>query len=141
MLFILFLIFSILEPIIIYISAALFITSLISIIINYHIKESSYEYYSIFRLKVFDSKSSSKPESTNLIHSKIFLVDEKILFLGSANFTYSAFQTHYETIIKVEDEKAIEDISNEIENIFNSTELKAKSINEWGKEIYERSIW
>ena len=100
-------------------------------------KTYTYEYYSIFKLKVFDSKSAEKPWSTNLIHSKVFLIDNQILFLGSANFTYSAFNTHYETVIRVEDFKAIDDVSKEIENLFNSTELKSKSIQEWGEEIYE----
>ena len=134
------LVFSSYIHILIYLSAMLFITSLIFIIPNYFIKEYNCEYYSIFKLKVFDSKSSSKPQSTNLIHSKIFLIDKNTLFLGSANFTYSAFKTHYETVIKVEDVKAIKEIDKEIENIFNSTELKAKSIEDWGKEIYERNI-
>lgn len=106
----------------------------------YLIKEYSCEYYSTFRLKVFDSKSGEKPYSTSLIHSKIFIIDENIAFLGSANFTYSGFITHYETIINIEDKKAIADISVEVENLFNSTELKAKSINEWGKQIYERGF-
>ena len=104
---------------------------------SYSTKFYAYEYYSLFKLKIFDSKSGKKPYSTNLIHSKIFLIDEKTAFLGSANFTYSGFKTHYETVIKVEDEKAIKDISKEIENLFNFKELKAKLIEELGKEIYE----
>lgn len=120
----------------IYFSAILFFISLIIFIFSYSISEYNYKYESIFRIKIFDSKSGISPFSTNLIHAKIFLIDEKILFLGSANFTYSAFKTHYETVIKVEDFNAIKDVSNEIENIFNSTELKAKSIDELGREIY-----
>jgi phosphatidylserine/phosphatidylglycerophosphate/cardiolipin synthase-like enzyme len=116
----------------------LIIVGLVIIFINYSTKAFDYKYYSTFRLKVFDSKSGEKPWSTNLIHSKIFLIDDKILFLGSANFTYSAFTTHYETIIKVEDPKAISDITEEIERLFNSTELNAIDIKEWGRIIYEQ---
>src|SRR3989344_456856 len=105
----------------------------------YSLKMYNYEYYSIFRIKVFDSKSGKSPQSTNLIHSKIFIIDEDIAYLGSANFTYSGFTTHYETVIKIEDKKAIKDISGEVESLFNSTELKAKSIDKWGKAIYESS--
>ena len=128
---------SVLSLLFIYLALLIIAISLASMIYSYFIKEYSYEYYPIFRLKVFDSKSGESPRSTNLIHSKIFLVDNKILFLGSANFTYSAFKTHYETIIKVEDLLAINNINQEIENIFNSTELKPKSIQDWGREIYE----
>ena len=95
-----------------------------------------YKYYSIFRLKVFDSASGPNPQSTNLIHSKIFIIDEKTAYLGSANFTYSGFKIHYETVIKIKDPKAISDISQEVEDLFISTDLKAKSIDYWGREIY-----
>jgi len=117
-----------------------FILALIGVgilIYSYSIKFYSYEYYSLFRLKVFDSKWCKNPYSTNLVHSKIFVIDESTLFLGSANFTYSGFKIHYETIIQVKDKKSIKDISEEVENLFNSRDLKAKSIKQWGKEIYE----
>jgi phosphatidylserine/phosphatidylglycerophosphate/cardiolipin synthase-like enzyme len=109
-----------------HIPIALIILTLIIFISKYFIRGHTYQYVPIFRLKVFDSKSGKNPNSTNLIHSKIFLIDESILFLGSANFTYSAFKNHYETIIKINDSTAIKDVSNEIENLFNSKELKEK---------------
>jgi hypothetical protein len=41
-----------------------------------------------------------------------------------------------ETVIRVEDPAAIKDISQEVESLFNSKELKSKDIQEWGREIY-----
>ncbi len=110
-----------------FIPVILLIISLFLLTTAWITNDSKYEYQPVFRLKIFDSKSGINPQSTNLIHSKIFLIDNKILFLGSANFTYSAFKTHYETIIKVLDTNAIQDINQEIENIFNSKDLKEKS--------------
>jgi phosphatidylserine/phosphatidylglycerophosphate/cardiolipin synthase-like enzyme len=112
-----------------YIPIALLLITIIIFLSKYIMDDYKHisDYTPIFRLKVFDSKSGINPQSTNLIHSKIFLIDEKILYLGSANFTYSAFKTHYETIIKVQDEEAINDVSQEIEVLFNSKELKEKS--------------
>ncbi len=75
------------------------------------------------------------------MHAKIFVIDDKIVFLGSANFTYSAFNTHYETVIKVEDQKAIKDIIKEVEELYNSKELASISINELGKEAYESGLF
>lgn len=125
-------------PVLLFISIPLLIISILGILFpSFPIKNYDYEYYPIFRIKIFDSKSGDKPWSTNLIHSKIFLIDEEIAFLGSANFTYSGFKTHYETVIKILDLNAIKDISDEIENLYNSTELKSKSIEELGKRIYE----
>jgi phosphatidylserine/phosphatidylglycerophosphate/cardiolipin synthase-like enzyme len=120
----------------IFFSLLFFVSSLSLFIYSYMIRQYDCKYHPIFRLKVFDSRSGDKPGSISLIHSKIFIIDEKICYLGSANFTYSGFKTHYETTIKVEDQKAIEDISHEIENLFNSTALKAKDIQEWGRMIY-----
>ena len=129
--------FSIAFMFLIFISTILIIISIIIAITSYFTKEYNYQYFSIFRVRIFDSHSGDKPWSTSLIHSKIFIIDEKTAYLGSANFTYSGFKTHYETIIKVEDARAIEDISREVENLYNSKELSYKSLDEWGKEIYE----
>ncbi|MDO8459875.1 MAG: phospholipase D family protein [Nanoarchaeota archaeon] len=85
----------------------------------------------MFRIKVFDSKSGKRPYSTELIHSKIYVIDEEVAFVGSANFTYSGFKTHYETMIKIKDKKAVHDISKEIEDLYNSKELRVKEIKEW----------
>ena len=95
------------------------------------IKTYSYEYTPIFRIKVFDSASGKNPRSTELIHSKIFIIDESVCFLGSANLTYSGFKTHYETTIRIDDARAIQDISEEVEMLYSSRELRAKSVDEW----------
>lgn len=109
-----------------YIPLLLLILTIIIFSYRYLIIDYTYTYTPIFRLKIFDSKSGINPRSTNLVHSKIFLIDNKILYLGSANFTYSAFKTHYETIIKVLDKTAINDIDKEIEELYSSKELKER---------------
>jgi phosphatidylserine/phosphatidylglycerophosphate/cardiolipin synthase-like enzyme len=109
------------------ISAVLVVISLVLFVIGLSTKEDKYRYYPIFKLKVFDSKSGINPHSTNLVHSKIFIVDEEIAYLGSMNFTYSAFKTHYETVIKVMDKNAVLEISKEVDNIFESNVIKEKS--------------
>ncbi|MEK6859691.1 MAG: phospholipase D-like domain-containing protein [Nanoarchaeota archaeon] len=123
-----FAIISITIPLLLFIPITLSVIALILFVTAWIINDFNYgsNYHPIFRLKIFDSKSGINPQSTNLIHAKIFLIDNQILFLGSANFTYSAFKTHYETVIRVNDEKAIKDIDDEIENIYNSKELKEK---------------
>ncbi|MBI2630530.1 phospholipase D family protein [Candidatus Pacearchaeota archaeon] len=115
----------------VYTAVFLFFISIPLIIYFYSITPYDTTYTPIFRIKVFDSKTGKKPWSTELVHSKIFVIDESICFLGSANFTYSGFETHYETVIKVEDINAIRDISQEIENLYNSHELKAKPVKDW----------
>ncbi len=129
--------FSVLFFPVVYISIFLFILILIIFIYQYFIKEYSFEYYSIFKIRIFDSHSGEKPWSTNLIHSKIFLIDDKICFLGSANFTWSGFRTHYETVIKIKDQEAIRDISQEVHELFHSKYLSSLSLDDWGRRVYE----
>ncbi|MDP4039150.1 MAG: phospholipase D-like domain-containing protein [Candidatus Pacearchaeota archaeon] len=115
-----------------FIFAGIFLfAGIIALVSSKIISDYSFKYEPIFRIKVFDSASGKNFGSTELIHSKIFIIDEEIAFLGSINFTYSGFKTHYETMIKVEDKNAVRDISQEVENLYFSKDLKAKSVEEW----------
>lgn len=114
-------------------TALLFLAGIIIYIYFSMIETSKIIYAPLFRIKVFDSKSGDKPYSTQLIHSKIFVIDDKVCFLGSANFTYSGFKTHYETVICINDVKAVRDISHEVEMLYNSNELRSKPVEEWAK--------
>ena len=109
----------------------LFFLSMVSLVSSFLILEYSFRYEPIFRIKVFDSTTGKNPRSTELIHSKIFVIDEEIAFLGSVNFTYSGFKTHYETTIKIEDKNAVKDISHEVEMLYLSKDLKEKSVGDW----------
>ena len=108
-----------------------FFAGIIALVSSWIILDYSFRYEPIFRIKVFDSATGKNPGSTELIHSKIFVIDEEIAFLGSANLTYSGFKTHYETTIKIEDKNAVKDISLEVEKLYYSKDLRAKSIQEW----------
>lgn len=105
---------------------------IIALISSIAISDYAYKYNTIFRIKVFDSASGEKPWSAELIHSKIFIIDEAVAFLGSVNFTYSGFKKHYETAIKVEDKTAVMDISREVESLYHSKDLREKGVEEWG---------
>src|SRR3989344_296874 len=108
-----------------------FFAGIIALVSSWIILDYSFRYEPIFRIKVFDSATGKNPGSTELIHSKIFVIDEEIAFLGSANLTYSGFKTHYETTIKIEDKNAVKDISLEVEKLYYSKDLKEKSVGDW----------
>jgi len=127
-------------PILIFLAGILFFASIIAVVYSESISDCSFKYEPIFRIKVFDSTTGKNPKSTELIHSKIFVIDDEIAFIGSVNFTYAGFKTHYETTIKVEDKKAVKDISEEVEKLYFSKDLKAKSIGEWIKGESEREV-
>jgi phosphatidylserine/phosphatidylglycerophosphate/cardiolipin synthase-like enzyme len=122
---------SVVFPALWWLSGLLFILSLIMFFAYYFVSPCKIEYYPIFRIKVFDSTSGEKRWSTELIHSKIFVIDDETAFLGSVNFTYSGFKTHYETAIRVEDKSAVAAISEEVERLYDSKDLRAKSVEEW----------
>src|SRR3989338_2505688 len=120
-------------PVLILFAGLLFLASIIAIAFSEGISDYSFEikYEPIFRVKVFDSTSGKSSKSTELVHSKIFVIDDEIAFLGSVNFTHAGFKTHYETTIKVEDKNAVRDISEEVEKLYSSKDLKAKSPEDW----------
>ncbi|MBU0959318.1 MAG: phospholipase D family protein [Nanoarchaeota archaeon] len=108
-----------------------FFLSMASLFSSFYILEYTFKYKPLFKIKVFDSTTGKNPRSTELVHSKIFVIDEEIAFLGSINFTYSGFKTHYETTIKVEDKNAVKDISHEVEMLYLSKDLKEKPVEDW----------
>lgn len=126
-----FLLSSLIIKIFFYPSLVLLIFSFLIVIYSFILDPYKFTYAPIFRIKVFDSKSGERPGSIELIHSKIYVIDDEIAFIGSANFTYSGFKTHYETVVKIVDKNAVFDISNEVENLYNSNELRSKSVEEW----------
>ncbi len=115
------------------------VSFIITGIIFYHFynkKIYTYSYYSPINLKVVPDEYHDKENGKYFIHSKIYVIDEKIAYLGSVNYTYKAFKSNYETRIKVSSQKAVLDISKEVDKLFNNKEIGSIDINEWGKELY-----
>lgn len=102
--------------------------------LTYDIRIYSYSYHPIFRLKVFFSKNHGRDDY--LIHSKIYVIDDRVAFLGSTNFTYTGFVKSYESTIKISDFDAVKSISEEVEKLFNMTDLYYKNIHDWGRQLY-----
>lgn len=126
-----FILLSFFLPILSILAGIFLFVSIASLFSSKIISDYSFKKEPIFRIKIFDSASGKNPRSTELIHSKIFIIDEKTAFLGSANFTYSGFKTHYETAIKIIDNPAVRDLSQEVESLYTSNDLRSKSIDEW----------
>lgn len=96
----------------------------------------SYSYYTPIKLKVVPDEYHDREKGKYLIHSKVYVIDGRIAYLGSVNYTYKAFHYNYETITRVTSPKAVEDISKEIDRLFMDKEIYSKDIDEWGREIY-----
>jgi len=98
----------------------------------------TYSYETIFKLKICFSQycRDGVHKGTHLIHSKVFVVDDDVAFVGSVNFTHSGLVKSYETAVRVTDKKAVKDLSEEVDRLFNTKEGYFKDIQEWGKELY-----
>ena len=99
----------------------------------------SYWYSQLFPFKVYMSPDKSELSDT-FIHGKIYLIDNKIAYLGSLNFTASGTKHNYETRIRTEDINAIKEIKEEINQLFNHSHLPERDIQYWGKQLYSENI-
>jgi phosphatidylserine/phosphatidylglycerophosphate/cardiolipin synthase-like enzyme len=99
----------------------------------------SYWYTKLFPFKVYMSPSTTD-ESDTFIHSKIYLIDNKIAYMGSLNFTSSGTKYNYETRIRTEDSNAIKEIKEEIHQLLNHSNLPERDIQIWGGQLYSEPI-
>jgi phosphatidylserine/phosphatidylglycerophosphate/cardiolipin synthase-like enzyme len=99
----------------------------------------SYRYSKLFPFKVYMSPDKSARGGT-FIHSKIYLIDDKVAYLGSLNFTSSGIKHNYETQIRTEDPNAIAEISVEINRLLTNSHLPERDIQYWGKQLYTEPI-
>lgn len=97
-----------------------------------------YSYYSLFDLRIFHSQYCKEEKKNDfLIHAKVYIIDDKILFSGSVNFTYSGIENSYECISKYTDNETLNYAISEYKKLFHNKNLHFKDINSWGKELYD----
>jgi len=58
------------------------------------------------------------PVSKSLMHTKMVIIDDNILVLGSHNFSQSAFTTNFETSILIQGDDCIKKFSDFFDSIF-----------------------
>lgn len=78
----------------------------------------SYTYVEPISFKVFEEYKRNSNSRATTIHSKIYVIDEKIAYLGSLNFTASGTEHNCETRVKTTDEGAAAAIMQDIDRLF-----------------------
>ncbi|MEO0556369.1 MAG: phospholipase D family protein [Bacteroidota bacterium] len=99
----------------------------------------TYWYSQLFPFKVYMSPDST-PNSDMFIHSKIYLIDEQIAYLGSLNFTASGTKHNYETRVRTTDTNAIKEIREEFDQLMNHSHLPERNTQLWGQQLYTEPI-
>jgi phosphatidylserine/phosphatidylglycerophosphate/cardiolipin synthase-like enzyme len=87
--------------------------------------------------------SEDATEFVNNLHSKIYVVDKKVMYLCSLNFTESGLKFNHEVLIKITDENTIALMLmniNELKNEYFSEEYQQEKIRELGAKIYLEPI-
>jgi phosphatidylserine/phosphatidylglycerophosphate/cardiolipin synthase-like enzyme len=76
-------------------------------------KSVSLQLQTAFSFKVFVSPNSGNSTNKTFIHSKIYIIDDEIAYLGSLNFTGSGVKDNHETRIRTTDPEAVAKIIEE----------------------------
>ncbi len=98
----------------------------------------SFSYQNLFPIKAFRSpKGMGGNRLTPLIHSKIYLIDDELAFLGSLNFTSAGFKDNFETCIKVSDPVAVAQIIEQVDRVFTEELFEELGPDELGARLYE----
>lgn len=100
----------------------------------------SYEYSRLFPFKVYISPENNGYYGNMMIHGKIYIIDDRIVYMGSLNFTGRGTKDNYETRIRTTDNEAVKKIVDEFDALFHDSGLPEKNIQVWGRELYHEPI-
>ncbi|WP_426276551.1 phospholipase D-like domain-containing protein [Chryseobacterium sp. S-02] len=99
-----------------------------------------YTYQQLFPFKVFISPNNGNSFNKTFIHSKIYVIDDEIAYMGSLNFTGKGIKDNHETRIRTGDPNAVAKIVEEVNEIFFNSNLAERDLQFWGSQLYPEPI-
>lgn len=99
-----------------------------------------YTYRQLFPFKVFVSPNNGNSFNKTFIHSKIYVIDDEIAYLGSLNFTGKGIKENHETRIRTTDPNAVAKIVEEVNEVFFNSNLAERDLQFWGSQLYTEPI-
>lgn len=121
------------------------IIGLICIYVFYRInkKKKEVEKTSVYRYEYFRKinfkylRNNFRSHNNMFIHSKIYVIDREIAYIGSMNFTNNGFTSNFETRVRITQSEKIKELVAFIHTIFDD-ENNFKSHELWflGKQVY-----
>lgn len=94
-------------------------------------KVYSYSYHSLFPVKVIRPVNEFGQRATYL-HSKIYIIDDQIAYLGSLNFTRSGTEYNHETRVRLTDSPSVSKIVQEYRYLMDEAHFPEVDFQEWG---------
>ncbi|WP_051349467.1 phospholipase D family protein [Chryseobacterium gregarium] len=122
------------------------IVALLFFIRNYTVSEIKkkkiyhYTYSQLFPFKVFVSPNHGNSFNTTFIHSKIYIIDDEVAYLGSLNFTAKGVKENHETRIRTADPNAVAKIIEEVNHLFSNSNLAERDVQFWGGQLYTEPV-
>ncbi|MCG6969106.1 MAG: phospholipase D family protein [Gammaproteobacteria bacterium] len=101
----------------------------------------SYSYQSNLPFYVMASPNVD-PQTRNqtFVNSKIYIIDNQVAYLGSADFTRAGFRDQHETLFRIIDKATVNCIYQEINTLLSDQNRLFRDINFIGKHIYPEPI-
>lgn len=126
----------------------LFSFSLIAILLSYmswnkrsQINKSEIYYFNYSEKLNFKFIRNNKFER-KFVHSKIYVIDRKVAYLGSLNFTNNGFTTNFETRIRITQKEKIDELVEFIHEIFeDNVNFKPHELDYLGKQAYTEETY
>lgn len=100
-----------------------------------HTDLSYYEYRKNLDFKFL--RHSSWENDAMFIHSKIYIIDRKVAYLGSVNFTTTGFTSNFETRIRIVHQQKIDELVSFVNSIFDDDHtFRAHDLSFLGRKVY-----
>ncbi len=108
---------------------------------NKKIKKTKILYYSYTQRFPFIYFNRTNWDNKDIfMHSKIYIIDKKIAYLGSLNYTNNGFTSNFETRIRIVSSKKVEELAEFADSIFaNTTAFRGHRIDWLGKKVYKEA--
>lgn len=112
------------DTILVLVAAGILFASSMFYKIFHRLKVFSYFYSTIFPFNVVrsiysDNIKSNMPISDSFVHAKVYVVDNRDIFIGSVNLTNSGLKYNIESFIKISAHEAVKEILKEIDTYLN----------------------
>lgn len=103
----------------------------------YDMRVYSYEYETLIPICLLVSPYDQRISENQLfVHSKIYIIDQEVMFLGSVNFTEKGFRNNYECCVSTIDIDAIASVEGEIIDLMQTDGVYYRDINFIGSLVY-----